>query len=156
METYMNGLIRPELPKVGFLYRIKEFDINWVLDLFSQGDLNRHANVSDLEEKIIVDGFTYLVKKGRPKYKLFKLNGPTCVQCGITANKCFMEMTVDVVNVAHFNFYNTLPGSKEIMITIDHIIPRSKGGRNWIDNYQVMCFKCNNQKGTKMPKGFIV
>lgn len=37
-------------------------------------------------------------------------------------------------------------GSKEYL-TIDHIIPKSKGGDNSIDNKQTMCFDCNSFKG---------
>jgi len=32
-------------------------------------------------------------------------------------------------------------------ITIEHIIPRSKGGTNAISNLLLSCFKCNNDRG---------
>lgn len=32
-------------------------------------------------------------------------------------------------------------------LTLDHIIPRSKGGENKFDNYQLLCSSCNNWKG---------
>lgn len=35
-------------------------------------------------------------------------------------------------------------------LTIDHIVPVSKGGTNDPKNLQAMCFDCNNQKGDKL------
>ncbi len=39
---------------------------------------------------------------------------------------------------------------KHVLINIDHIIPRSKGGANHMDNYQVTHIECNLAKGNKM------
>lgn len=36
-----------------------------------------------------------------------------------------------------------------VMMTIDHIVPRSKGGSKYYHNTQPMCDVCNNAKGDK-------
>ncbi len=34
-----------------------------------------------------------------------------------------------------------------LILTIDHIIPRSRGGRSRLDNMVVSCFTCNQARG---------
>ncbi|MBS1812821.1 MAG: HNH endonuclease [Acidobacteria bacterium] len=37
----------------------------------------------------------------------------------------------------------------DIILHIDHIIPRSKGGKDTLDNYQTLCHLCNLGKSNK-------
>jgi len=50
--------------------------------------------------------------------------------------------------------YRCLRCHREDRLTIDHIIPLSKGGSNSMDNYQTLCSPCNLWKGN-MVKSFI-
>ena len=40
-------------------------------------------------------------------------------------------------------------------LTIDHLVPQSKGGKNTWDNLVTSCFKCNNSKGDMDLKEFM-
>lgn len=40
---------------------------------------------------------------------------------------------------------------QEVMLTKDHIYPKSKGGLNNIKNYQVLCSRCNSKKSDNSP-----
>jgi 5-methylcytosine-specific restriction endonuclease McrA len=42
-------------------------------------------------------------------------------------------------------------GSKE-NLTVDHVIPRSRGGKTIWDNVVTACHSCNNKKDNKMPE----
>jgi 5-methylcytosine-specific restriction endonuclease McrA len=44
---------------------------------------------------------------------------------------------------------------KRQRMTIDHIVPRSKGGTNTADNLVASCRDCNFKKGDKMPDEFL-
>jgi hypothetical protein len=41
----------------------------------------------------------------------------------------------------------TPPG---IVLELDHIMPRSKGGKDIVENYLTSCFQCNRGKGKKL------
>jgi 5-methylcytosine-specific restriction endonuclease McrA len=40
---------------------------------------------------------------------------------------------------------------RRVRLTVDHIIPRSKGGSNEPDNLQAHCNVCNEGKGDSLP-----
>ena len=41
---------------------------------------------------------------------------------------------------------------EEESITIDHILPKSRGGKNTFENTVASCFKCKNKKGDRTPR----
>lgn len=43
-------------------------------------------------------------------------------------------------------------GSASAPLTIDHIIPRSRGGGDTWDNLTTACIVCNNRKGNRTPE----
>ena len=51
----------------------------------------------------------------------------------------------------HFNLYHMGKKGGLILMTKDHIIPKSRNGRDHIDNLQTMCITCNLRKSNTMP-----
>lgn len=43
-------------------------------------------------------------------------------------------------------------GRNDIPLTVDHIIPKAKGGTDSWDNLVCACFVCNNKKGDRTPE----
>jgi len=42
-------------------------------------------------------------------------------------------------------------GAQKVALTLDHVIPKDKGGRTDWDNLVCCCTKCNNKKGNRTP-----
>jgi CRISPR/Cas system Type II protein with McrA/HNH and RuvC-like nuclease domain len=57
------------------------------------------------------------------RHRIFKRDNHECVYCGSTKQ-----------------------------LTLDHVIPKSRGGRNEWTNLVACCFKCNLKKGNKTPE----
>jgi len=86
-----------------------------------------------------------LVKMQSQRYKLFMrdIHKLHCTTCGIKATHFLLQRGDDDIRY-HFNLF-----SDDTLMTKDHIIAKSKGGRNVLQNYQIMCTYCNNEKGNK-------
>ena len=88
----------------------------------------------------------HMVKMDSLRYQVFKIHGITCVTCGLVGTHFALEAhKPDAVKPNapyHFNLYGMRNG-KEVMLTKDHILPKSKGGMDRIDNMQPMCETCN-------------
>lgn len=41
-------------------------------------------------------------------------------------------------------------GAKNVRLTIDHILPKAKGGKSTFENTVAACKPCNNKKGSKL------
>lgn len=79
------------------------------------------------------------------KFKLFKTKGIQCAHCK-ARGKYFRVVLLD--GKYHVNAY-TKDG---VMLTKDHIFPKSRGGKTVLSNLQVLCYHCNVKKGNKISK----
>jgi 5-methylcytosine-specific restriction endonuclease McrA len=86
------------------------------------------------------------VKTHSMRLHLFRQN-PTCVVCGLTGSIFLLELSPGQQR-PHLNFYAE-QGSGVTLMTKDHIVPRSKGGSDYLQNLQTMCVTCNFLKADK-------
>jgi 5-methylcytosine-specific restriction endonuclease McrA len=80
-----------------------------------------------------------------------------CAHCGIIGKFFAKERHVDKNNKPlsvgfHFNLYAIDKNGEDVLMTKDHILPRSKQGRNNLSNYQTMCEPCNSIKKSTSEK----
>lgn len=82
------------------------------------------------------------------RLNVFKNSNLICPICGVGATY-FAKEKVDSDKNYHLNLYGTHNG-QEVLFTRDHILPRSLGGKDTLDNQQIMCEPCNALKGNRI------
>ena len=128
--------VRHALKKLGFNYKSRE----WVMA--SRKDFI--VNINGRKHRISVS-------MGSHRYQLFAEKGIVCAGCSLRGEYFALERGVkDKPDKFHFNLYGIDKNGVEVMLTKDHVTPRSKGGKNRLSNYQPLCFRCNQRKADKV------
>ena len=97
------------------------------------------------QTEFIINGFP--LKMSSLRYQTFKRRGIACKHCGLKIK--FFAIEQSITERPHANAYGINKKGEEILMTKDHIIPKSKGGRNNLSNFQTLCIRCNSKKGNK-------
>jgi 5-methylcytosine-specific restriction endonuclease McrA len=110
-------------------YELHSFD-NWV----SRGPTNGNVihgvdNSFDVPEVVVLRKFDRVPRGGVvfSRRNLYRRDNYTCQYCG------------------------SRPGTQEL--TLDHVLPRSMGGRTTWENCVLACTACNTRKGGRTPDG---
>ena len=102
------------------------------------------------EHSIKVEGYDVYTTSLR--YKTFIEKGYKCVCCGRVGTHYILEHPKGSNEKrAHFNLYS----DDNVLMTKDHILPKSMGGVDKIENMRTMCAICNSKKGNTVPDGYI-
>lgn len=122
----------------------KRYGIQEVFDMLGEENLKVTRVKHGTRGSIDVDGFR--VKQQSLRYSTFFQKGTKCVCCGKegTHFRLDVERNVDPesTNRRHFNLY----AEDGTLMTKDHIIPKSLGGEDCVENLQTMCKDCNELK----------
>lgn len=101
----------------------------------------------------------YKINPKSLRYGTFNKN-LTCVGCGIKGKflaleRCLSDKGGNEGNKEgqgfHLNLYALDEMGREVLMTKDHIIPKSKGGPDVLENMQTMCTYCNFHKQDNIP-----
>lgn len=84
------------------------------------------------------------------RYKVFFTKGYKCSKCGIEGKFFALEKSSENEKRYHLNLYGFDKDGNEVLMTKDHIVPHSLGGKNILNNYQPMCVNCNVKKGNNL------
>jgi len=130
--------------------------MNQLLGEYSIEFVNEHVGIKDFE----VDG--YRVKMESIRYYCFN-RSHVCHYCGLEGEFYFLERNHTDPSIekdrAHFNLYAIGEDKKGyerwILFTKDHIVPRSKGGKDGLINLVTACMDCNGAKGDSSYRNFM-
>lgn len=100
--------------------------------------------------------FDVVVKTNR--LACFK-RSPKCVSCHVTGQIWALQSHTPLGKRSevshelrpHLNLYGLNRRDQMVLMTQDHIYPRSKGGSSDLTNLQTMCTNCNQAKADKIP-----
>jgi len=98
------------------------------------------------EGKVDFEG--HLVKCNSRRLVIFK-ESLACTTCGLKGSFFAVEtFRRGNQQTPHLNLYALNDKGNEVLMTIDHIKPKSLGGGDEFENLQTMCAPCNSAKGS--------
>ena len=89
-------------------------------------------------------GSNYTVKLNKQRYVVFA-KSPKCCVCQLEGTEVRIEKQSSD-KTPHLNLYGFDNQKNPVLMTQDHILPKSQGGSDSYENLQTMCVVCNNLK----------
>lgn len=115
---------------------------------YRDGKFEDNKNWRRHERKIFRYEFQGIsVKISSLRLTTFKRKGIKCKCCGLEASHFAIDKQFK--QGPQLNLFGMEDG-EEILFTKDHILPKSKGGKDCLNNMQTMCTICNCKKGNNL------
>lgn len=128
-------------------YNLERRKLYSVKDVFAE--ILPHMYDTSLPNNSVFDGIP--IKTRSLRYKVFN-QSLVCSCCGVEGTYFAAEKTPGSSRY-HFNLYATDSEGKEVLMTKDHILPKSCGGKDSLYNLETMCVICNSKKSSTIPEG---
>jgi len=94
----------------------------------------------------VVEGGDYLRTPSR------RVSIPSVIRLKRMIRRPFKRLSLSRQNVFKRDGYTCqYCGSREKVLTIDHVLPRSRGGQDTWENLVTACHDCNTRKGDRTP-----
>ena len=93
------------------------------------------------------------------RIRTYRVHGIVCKSCGLKGKYFAVERQSNNPSGnprCHLNLYGIDEKGCEIMMTVDHVIAKSKGGADHINNTVSMCSPCNFKKSDKHPVEIVI
>jgi hypothetical protein len=91
------------------------------------------------------------------KFRIFHEIGTRCVKCSLKSTHILKWHEEENPSVIHYDYVGRNHSTYGfILMTFDHIIPKSKDGSNKAYNLQPMCYRCNKEKEDMPNDQFMV
>jgi 5-methylcytosine-specific restriction endonuclease McrA len=153
-RTYLNAhfetkkLLKIETIKIQEIpyKRLLQMDIDEWFDIYKENVNVKNHYVLEYNNK------KYNIKLTSDRYLNFYHNGVVCKHCGLEGLYFWVENNTTQTSNYHLNLYGLDKHGREIMLTKDHILPKSKGGEDKLENFQVLCENCNVKKGNTLEE----
>lgn len=102
------------------------------------------------------------MRNGLPsvRHEMFLQKGVTCVVCSRCATHVIAWRDLRYLQEVgsrglHIDLLCVEKDGTEVLMTADHIVPKSLGGPKSVENFQPMCAPCNQAKGNTPPEGWV-
>ena len=94
-------------------------------------------------KRVWADGKLYVLRLGGVRMKLLGRT-QVCACCGLKGRYFWLDHSGN--RPPHLNLYAVRRNGQEVLMTMDHVLPRAKGGKTEDGNVQLLCKPCNQKK----------